>query len=303
MSYKNTDRDSKNERYDPNFEDKKGSITERLNSLLKGRSLRTAAKDWGIPLSTVTAYVSKGSVPSADKAYQIANAENVTVEWLVTGNERSEHGAKDIEPFFKFLKVPKFGIMASAGGGAYIEEESIEEYFPFSDEYLKRNRLSHAELLIVEAKGDSMAPYIESGDDLLLKRVEFNADKVLSGVHVISIDGMLKVKRLQYSLQKNGYRIISDNPEYSEEFISHDELMQDRMRVIGEVVMVMGRPSQPASQPRIRGRVAKPVKQCVYMQPDGSCLMTGRGNFECPVHENGECGLYDKEEHRELDAV
>ncbi|MEF1331113.1 LexA family transcriptional regulator, partial [Vibrio sp. M260121] len=243
MSYKKADHDLKIERRDPNFEEKKGSITERLNSLLKGRSLRAAAKDWDIPLSTVTAYVSKGSTPSADKAYQIANIENVTVEWLVTGNEPSRQQTKNLESFFKFVKVPKYGVLASAGGGTYIEEESIEEYFPFSDEYLKRNRLSHAELLIVEAKGDSMAPYIESGDDLLLKRVEFNADKVLSGVHVISIDGQLRVKRLEYSIQRSGYRIISDNPEYPEEFIDHEELMQDRMRVIGEVVMVMGRPS------------------------------------------------------------
>ncbi|HIF6161015.1 TPA: XRE family transcriptional regulator [Vibrio parahaemolyticus] len=243
MSYKNSDHDSKIEHSDPNFEEKKGSITERLSSLLRGRSLRAVAKDWGIPLSTVTAYVSKGSIPSVDKAYQIANAENVTVEWLVTGEERSQNQIKNNEPFFKFLKVPKFGVLASAGGGSYIEEECIEEYYPFSDEYLRRNRLSHADLLVVEAKGDSMAPCIESGDDLLLKRVEFNADNVLSGVHVISIDGMLKVKRLQYSLQRNGYRIISDNPEYPEEFIDHEELMQDRMRVVGEVVMIMGKPN------------------------------------------------------------
>lgn len=82
--------DSKNEQHDPNNPIKKGSFKDRVNQLLKGRSLRVASKDWGIPLSTLTSYASKGSIPSADKAYQIANAEGVTVEWLITGVDAND---------------------------------------------------------------------------------------------------------------------------------------------------------------------------------------------------------------------
>ncbi|HBC3521274.1 TPA: XRE family transcriptional regulator [Vibrio parahaemolyticus] len=253
MSYKRTDPEEKNQPNDPNISDRKGSISERLRTLANRGKTREIAKKWGVSTSTLDRYINQGSMPSIDRAVAIAEAERVSLKWLATGcgeNEEAESPSDDSEAFpnVRINYIEKVNVAASAGGGSYIDEESIEEYYPFSDEYLKRNRLSHAKLLIVEAKGDSMAPYIESGDDLLLKRVEFNADNVLSGVHVISIDGTLKVKRLQYSLQRNGYRIISDNPEYPEEFIDHEELTQDRMRVIGEVVMVMGRPSQPASQ-------------------------------------------------------
>ncbi|EOG1474452.1 S24 family peptidase [Vibrio parahaemolyticus] len=254
MSYEQTDPKEKTHTNDPNIDDRNGSINDRINLLLRGRTTRKAAQDWDIPLSTLSAYLSRGSMPSADRAFQIANSENTTVEWLLTGDDTlSAKADRSVSQVIPTRYVEKFNVAASAGGGSYIEEESVEEYYPFSDEFLKRNRLSHAELLIVEARGDSMAPYIESEDDLLLKRVEFNTDKALSGVHVISIDGQLKVKRLEYSIQRNGYRIISDNPEYPEEFIDHDELMQGRMRVIGEVVRVMGRPSQPASQPASQG--------------------------------------------------
>ncbi|MEF1158021.1 S24 family peptidase [Vibrio parahaemolyticus] len=254
MSYIKTDPKEKKHANDPNISDRKGSISERLRLLANRGKTREVAQKWGVSTSTLDRYINQGSMPSIDRAITIAEAEHVSLQWLATGCGEDEEvesvsGEHEAFPNVRVSYIEKVNVAASAGGGSYIEEESIEEYYPFSDEYLKRNRLSHAELLIIEAKGDSMAPYIESGDDLLLKRVEFNADNVLSGVHVISIDGMLKVKRLQYSLQKNGYRIISDNPEYSEEFIGHDEIMQGRMRVIGEVVMVMGRPSQPASQP------------------------------------------------------
>ncbi|MDF4337010.1 S24 family peptidase [Vibrio parahaemolyticus] len=220
-------------------------MSNRLETLLKGRSIRKAAQEWGIAFNTLRNWINSDSKAPFVAIAKIAKQEDVDLNWLAYG-ETSTH---KVEQSKRHLNVPKFGVLASAGGGSYIEEESVEDYYPFSLEYLRRLRVSHADLIIVEAHGDSMAPYIESGDDLLLKRVEFNADNVLSGVHVISIDGMLKVKRLQYSLQRNGYRIISDNPEYPEEFIGLEELMQDRMRVIGEVVMVMGRPSQPASQP------------------------------------------------------
>ncbi|MCX8816022.1 hypothetical protein C1S99_08035 [Vibrio parahaemolyticus] len=247
MSYKETDQEKKNSDLDPFLSERKGSLKERLKYLSSKRTTRETAELWGISTATLNAYVNKGTEPSIGRAKKICEAEGVSLQWLATGDDSdiSANEGNNALTLAHINYIEKVNVSAAAGGGSYIEEESIEEYYPFSDEYLKRNRLSHAELLIVEAKGDSMAPYIESGDDLLLKRVEFNADKVLSGVHVISIDGLLKVKRLEYSLQRNGYRIISDNPEYSEEFIGHEELMQDRMRVIGEVVMVMGRPSQP----------------------------------------------------------
>ncbi|HBC3385067.1 TPA: helix-turn-helix domain-containing protein [Vibrio parahaemolyticus] len=249
MSYNKEDRERKNDICDPNYDEELGSINERLKYLSNKRTTRETAKLWGVSVASLNAYINRGSLPSVDKALRIANAEGVSLQWLATGNdERPDYGNKtnDINNLVRIDYVEKFSVAASAGGGSYIEEERVEEYYPFSHEYLKRNRLLHADLLIIEARGDSMEPYIENGDDLLIKRVEFNTDNALSGIHVISIDGQLKVKRLQYSIQRNGYRIISDNPEYSEEFIEHEELMQNRMRVIGEVVVVMGRPSQAA---------------------------------------------------------
>ena len=246
MGYKELDLEEKKELNDPNISSTNGSISERIKLLANGRGARELAPIWNMSASTINSYVLRGSMPSLDRALSIAQAEGVDLSWIATGVALGEIETKVTPSSPSIKNIAKFNVAASAGGGSHIEEESVEEYYPFSDEYLKRNRLSHADLLIIEAKGDSMAPHIESGDDLLLKRVEHNGDRVLSGVHVITINGDLKVKRLEYSLQRNGYRIISDNSAYNEDFVSRSELEQGRMRVIGEVVMVMGRPSHPA---------------------------------------------------------
>ncbi|MCX8816694.1 helix-turn-helix domain-containing protein [Vibrio parahaemolyticus] len=90
MSYKETDLDKKKLQNDPNISDKKGSITERLISLAKGRTVREVAARWGISTATVNLYLKKGGMPAIDKALAIANAEGVSIQWLTSGEESNE---------------------------------------------------------------------------------------------------------------------------------------------------------------------------------------------------------------------
>lgn len=243
MSYVNSDQHLKNGDFDPNKDSQFGSINDRIRELLKGRTTRKAAEDWGIPLSTLSAYLSRGSMPSADKVYKIMDKEGVSLEWLVTGKESepAQKEAKDTS-YIPLVYVEKHNVVASAGGGAHVDEESVVDYYPFSMEYLKKQRISHCDLSIIEARGDSMEPTIESGDDIVIAKWYDSDNMASQGVHVINLDGDLRVKRLKYDIANDGYRIISDNPLYKEEFVKRAEL--DRMRIIGEVVMVMGAPSK-----------------------------------------------------------
>lgn len=61
------------------------SLSERLSALMRGRSVRQAASDWGIGTSTLNAYLRNGSVPSLNLANQISNIEGVNLQWLATG--------------------------------------------------------------------------------------------------------------------------------------------------------------------------------------------------------------------------
>lgn len=245
MSYIESDQDNKKRNSDPFLEEGKGSIKERLVQLKKGRTNRQLADDWGVPLSTLTGYINRGSMPPVDTAFSIAIKEGVSIEWLVTGEtpqDSSMQHTKVPTVHERILEKPKYNIVASAGGGSFIDTETPVEYYPFTYSFLKRRRLLHADLCVIEAHGESMEPTIENGDELLLKLMYEPSSKPLEGVYVINLDNTLRVKRLEFDIIRDGYRIISDNKLYQEEFIGRDEL--ERMTVIGEVVIVMGKPSK-----------------------------------------------------------
>lgn len=231
---------------------------ERL-ALIKGdRTLRAVSELWGVPLSTVTGWIIRGSQPQLEAAFKVAKAEGVSLEWLATGKgqmyesvgrqhpvepAQQAHNTSDMD---HLAKVPTFDIEASAGAGAWISTENISDYWYVPRTWLRQERLDHAELCIINAIGDSMSPHINSGDRLLVK-TNIDREKALDGVFVINLDGHLRVKRLEASMFPHGYRVKSDNELYAPEFIPAAD-MHERLYVIGEVVRVFGAPAAPASQ-------------------------------------------------------
>ncbi|PHM47122.1 transcriptional regulator [Xenorhabdus miraniensis] len=68
----------------------KESIAERLKQLIGNRSVRSAARDWGLSFSTLNNYLTRGTEPSLNVALKISQVEQVSVEWIATGSEMSE---------------------------------------------------------------------------------------------------------------------------------------------------------------------------------------------------------------------
>lgn len=64
----------------------KEPFNERLKSLLAGRSVNQAARDWGVNLSTLKNYFSRqGSTPRHEVLLRISSYEGVSVDWLLYG--------------------------------------------------------------------------------------------------------------------------------------------------------------------------------------------------------------------------
>lgn len=74
----------------------------RLKSLLGGRSVYQASKDWGVNLSTLKNYFSRqGSTPRHEVLARISKCEDVSVEWLLYGNSIKSRKTALIESEFK----------------------------------------------------------------------------------------------------------------------------------------------------------------------------------------------------------
>ncbi|EPO2452344.1 hypothetical protein ACT7LO_002682 [Providencia rettgeri] len=70
----------------------KNAFKERLKILIGNRSIRTAAKDWGLSFSTLNNYLTKDTDPALSTIQSIATQENVSLDWLVNG-QTQEDGA------------------------------------------------------------------------------------------------------------------------------------------------------------------------------------------------------------------
>lgn len=79
----------------------KESIQDRLKHLFKGRSMRQASIDWGLPYSTLNNYFAKGATPGLDVVIRISAYEGVSIGWLATG--RSDWGSGMNEDALKSL--------------------------------------------------------------------------------------------------------------------------------------------------------------------------------------------------------
>lgn len=262
--------DDKKDREPLHLEAREWNVGDRIKTVIGKRSIRQAARDWGLPFATVNNWL-RGAMPALDAIAEISKKEGVSLEWIAYGEEsKTELAQPSGEPSTKLIsdlehltKVPTFDIEAAAGAGAWISDENISDYWYVPRTLLRQERLEHAELCIINATGDSMAPGISSGDRLLVK-TNIDRDVALSGVYVINLDGYLRVKRLEFTLYPAGYRITSDNELYPEEFISADEL-DERLSIIGEVVRVLVT-SVPQPEKRrgpVRGKTHSPSLELI----------------------------------------
>jgi len=112
------------------------------------------------------------------------------------------------------VAVNRTAVRASAGPGAIVSEEAGRPYFAFDERWLKALTGSPSDKLsIIRVEGDSMAPTLNPGDDILVDLADCE-ERLRDGVYVLRIDDALVVKRI--ALHPIGGRVTvqSDNPAY-----------------------------------------------------------------------------------------
>jgi len=116
----------------------------------------------------------------------------------------------------ELVPVSRVPVRASAGPGAIPGEESAKPYFAFDPIWLRNVTGSPAaKLSVIRVEGDSMAPTLSAGDDILVDLGD-GPERLRDGIYVLRVDGALLVKRLAIHPVGRRVTVQSDNPAYGD---------------------------------------------------------------------------------------
>jgi len=132
----------------------------------------------------------------------------------------------EIDQSLLYVSAPRYEVLAAAGGGAEVLDESVKGYLGFNKTWLREQSLSPSNLAVIEVSGDSMEPTLHSGDSVLL---DMGAQQLKDGsIYTLRRGGELLVKRLRQ--QGTSWLIVSDNLAYPV------EPLDENVDVLGRVV-------------------------------------------------------------------
>lgn len=173
-------------------------------------------------------YIKRGSPKRlAEKDRQVLARYLGVDEALLRG---SNELAKSSGP--ELVVVARFDIKASAGPGAFADGERPIAHLGFSRTWLKQLSGAAAdELSIITVRGDSMAPTLADGDDIMIDRSSEGL-RVRDGIYVLRLDDTLMVKRVALHPGSRRLTISSDNSAYP----SWPNCDAESVDVIGRVV-------------------------------------------------------------------
>jgi hypothetical protein len=114
---------------------------------------------------------------------------------------------------YPLVTIPRLSLGASAGAGSLDEDEAAAGAIAFNERWLRDMGGRPDSLSIIRVDGESMAPTLGNGDDIMVDRSD-GADRLRDGVYVLRLDDALMVKRVAMTLRRDRFSVRSDNPAY-----------------------------------------------------------------------------------------
>ena len=109
--------------------------------------------------------------------------------------------------------IDRLEVGASAGPGALAGDERRSGRIGLPRQRLRQLGVAPNALSFIQVDGDSMAPTLGDGDDILVDRSDA-ADRLRDGIYVLRIEDSLIVKRVAINPATRQLTIKSDNPAY-----------------------------------------------------------------------------------------
>ena len=225
-------------------------FSDRLNAIMNVRGYPKRgrqpelAKITGLTPNGVRKWLKGLGIPGMENAIMLAEAMDVSVEWLLTGRGSKEPEERLVQTTicqegfdreYTFIRRETFLVEAFAGSGAPSEAQ-LNELGPlaFQTSWLAQAGLNPKHLVVFPVDDNSMLPDIPHGSVLL---VDQSQKTIIDGkVYVLSWESTLRIKRLQ-KLPGGRLLAISDNPNTRDVAFGPDDEHVD-FRVFGRVVWV-----------------------------------------------------------------
>lgn len=152
-------------------------------------------------------YIRRGSPKRLKDEERRKLAQYFDVDERVLGGPAGRAGAA-------MVAIPRTLARAAAGPGAVAEDGLARPSMAFDAQWLKQLTAASAESLsMIRVQGDSMAPTLNDGDDILVDRAEAG-QPLRDGIYVLRIEDNLLVKRLAVHPLGRTVTVQSDNPAY-----------------------------------------------------------------------------------------
>jgi hypothetical protein len=168
-------------------------------------------------------YIKRGTPRKLDEEDRRTLARYFGVDETMLGGGRDRNGGAAPFPApmaasartgrGNMVPVPRLALGASAGAGSLDEDERAAGAVGFDRTWL-RSLGTQAEMLsIIKVDGESMAPTLGDGDDIMVDRSD-GAERLRDGIYVLRLDGVLMVKRIALGPLRGRFSVLSDNPHY-----------------------------------------------------------------------------------------
>ncbi|MDE7438951.1 MAG: helix-turn-helix domain-containing protein [Clostridia bacterium] len=157
--------------------------------------------------------------PDQEALNKLADYFNVSVDYIlgrdVTANVQQGRG----------VKIPVYGEIAAG-----IPIEAIEDIIDFEE--ITPELAASGEFLALSIKGDSMAPRIQNGDVVIIRRQETVENGDIAAVMVNGDSATLK----RVKLDNNGIWLLPLNPAFDPIFYTKKECADKPVRILGKMI-------------------------------------------------------------------
>ncbi|NRB41502.1 MAG: helix-turn-helix transcriptional regulator [Pseudomonadales bacterium] len=185
---------------------------QQIVDQLSGGNKKQFAQLTGKSVSHIYKICRGNSRPSMSYLQELYEQYRIDLNWLLTGEQSQGANPAGVPQANDLIFAPMFDVQASAGSGAAVDMESVEDYFAFNKAFLSSEiRVSTEQLAFITISGDSMYPTLHDGDRVL---VDLSQNTVQGeGLYLLNGEDGLMAKRLIQN-SSGDLQVLSDNPDY-----------------------------------------------------------------------------------------